>query len=59
MPRLADVVQRPWAVAELAELLAGWHHEHARAMGPEMWPEFYARRLLSLRNPGNQETFIS
>ena len=53
VPRLAVLVSRRFAVAELARLLETWDREHAHTMGPEMWPEFYARRLLSLRDPVN------
>lgn len=53
VPRLAQLVDRRFGVAEMAELLAAWDREHARAMVPELWPEFYARRLQSLRDPGN------
>ena len=53
VPRLAGIVDRRLGVAEMAELLVAWDREQARTMAPETWPEFYARRLLSLRDPVN------
>lgn len=52
-PRLRPVLGRSVPVAELAMRLRQWEHEHARTKSGEPWPEFYARSLLTLRNPGN------
>ena len=52
-PRLRAVLGRPVPVGELAERLREWHGEHERTKNGEPWPEFYARSLLTLRNPGN------
>ena len=53
VPRLRAVLGRSVPVAELAQRLREWHSEHERSRSDEPWPEFYARGLLTLRNPGN------
>jgi len=52
-PRLRDVLGRSVSSIELAERLREWHGEHERSRSAEPWPDFYARSLLTLRNPGN------
>ena len=52
-PRLRPMLGRSIAVAELAERLQQWHHDHMQHGGREEWPEYYARGLVTLRNPGN------
>lgn len=51
-PRLRDLLGRSVPVAELARCLEQWHHAHASSMSAEDWAEFYARSLVTLRNPG-------
>jgi len=52
-PRLRAILGRSVAVAELAERLRQWHHAHMQSDSREEWPEFYARSLVTLQNPGN------
>jgi len=52
-PRLRVALGRSVSVPELAERLRQWHGEHEGMRSGEPWPDFYARRLLTLRNPGN------
>ncbi|HKE90381.1 MAG TPA: hypothetical protein VKB45_08595 [Gemmatimonadales bacterium] len=52
-PRLRAILGWSVAVAELAERLQQWHHAHMQSGSREEWAEFYARSLVTLRNPGN------
>jgi hypothetical protein len=52
-PRLRVMLGRSVPVAELAGRLREWQDAHVQSGSGEAWPEFYARSLLTLRNPGN------
>ena len=53
VPRLRVLLGWSVPTAEPARRLREWHGEHERMKSGEPWPEFYAKGLLSLRNPGN------
>ncbi len=52
-PRLPALVGRSFSVPEIADLLRQWDREYSAGHVHDPWPEFYARSLLSLRDPGN------
>jgi NAD(P)H-hydrate epimerase len=52
-PRLRVLLGQSLPVSDLAQRLRQWHTAHERSGSGEEWPEFYARSLVTLRNPGN------